>query len=141
MSHLIVSISKDGWINGLYKISSQGAGNTPSTIHVLTRLDTYCLISNYEVVQRNTTFLRVMGSIGRIVKDDCLNPHTNPSTSISMCHIYQQRSKHKNASSDDKCGIEIYMQTPNMRESVSKGCAIMTSSLTSSMTKSLQKEY
>ena len=32
-------------------------------------------------------------------------------------------------------------QTPNMGGSVSKGRTIMTSSLTSSMTKSLQKEY
>ena len=54
-----------------------------------------------------------MGNIGRIVKDDCLNPHTNPSTSISICHIYHERSKRKNASSDDKCGIEILM--PNTK--------------------------
>ena len=54
-----------------------------------------------------------MGNIGQIVKDDCLNPHTNPSTSISMCHIYHQRSIDKNASSDDKCGIEILM--PNIK--------------------------
>ena len=50
-----------------------------------------------------------MGNIEQIVKDDCLNPHTNPSMSISMCHIYHQRSKHKNASSDDKCGTGILM--------------------------------
>ena len=81
------------------------------------------------------------GNIGQIVKNDCPNPHTNPSTLILMCHIYHQRSKHKNASSDEKCGIQILMQTPNMRVSVSKGPAIMTSFLTSSMTKSLQKEY
>ena len=54
-----------------------------------------------------------MGNIGRIVKNDCPNPHTNPSTSISMCHIYHQRSIDKNASSDDKCGIEILM--PNTK--------------------------
>ena len=54
-----------------------------------------------------------MGNIGRIVKNDCSNPHKNPSTSISMCQIYVQRSKHKNAISDDKCGIEILM--PNTK--------------------------
>ena len=41
------------------------------------------------------------------MKDNCLNPHKNPSTSISMCHIYHRRRKDKNASSDDKCGIEL----------------------------------
>ena len=30
-----------------------------------------------------------------------------------MCHIYHQCSKHKNASSDDNCGIEILM--PNTK--------------------------
>ena len=54
-----------------------------------------------------------MGNIERIVNDDCRNPHTNPSTSISMCHIYDQCSKDKNASSEDKCGIEILM--PNTK--------------------------
>ena len=113
MSHSIVSICKDGWTNWVYRVLSQGAGNTPSAVHVLTWLETWYLISNYEVVQRITTVLCVMGNIGRIMKDSCLNPHTNPSTLISMCHIYQQRSKHKNASSDDKCGIEILM--PNAK--------------------------
>ena len=113
MSHSIVSIYKDGTTNGVCRVSSQGTGNTPSAVHVLTWLETFYLISNYEVVQRNTTFLRVVGNIRRIMKDDCPNPQTNPSTSISMCHIYLQRSKHKNASSDDKCGIEILM--PNTK--------------------------
>ena len=113
MSHSIVSIYKDGLTKGVCRVSSQGASNTPSAVQVLTWLETCYLISNYEVVQRNTTFLRVMGNIGWILKDNCLNPHTNPSTLISMCHIYQQRSKHKNASSDDKCGIEILM--PNAK--------------------------
>ena len=54
-----------------------------------------------------------MGNIGRIMKYDCPNPHRNLSTSISMCHIHHQRSKHKNANSDDKCGIEIHM--PNTK--------------------------
>ena len=54
-----------------------------------------------------------MGNIKGIGKDDCSKPYTNPSTSISMCHIYHQCSKHKNASSDDKCGIEILM--PNTK--------------------------
>ena len=54
-----------------------------------------------------------MGNIGRIVKNDCPNHHTNPSMSISVCHIYDERSMHKNASSDDKCGIEIHM--PNTK--------------------------
>ena len=71
------------------------------------------MISKYDVAHRNTTFLCVIGNIGHIVKNDCPNPHTNPSTSISMCHIYHQRSKHKNASSDDKCGIEILL--PNTK--------------------------
>ena len=109
MSHSIVSIYKDGLTKGVCRVSSQGASNTPSAVQALTWLETCYLISNYEVVQRNTTFLRVMGNIGWILKDNCLNPPTNPSTLISMCHIYQQRSKHKNASSDDKCGIEILM--------------------------------
>ena len=113
MSHSIVSIYKDGSTNGVCRVSSQGTGNTPSAVHVLTWFETCYLISNYEVVQRNTTFLRVMGNIGRIMKDDCPNPQTNPSTSILMCHIYQQCSKHKNASSDDKCGIEMLM--PNTK--------------------------
>ena len=50
-----------------------------------------------------------MGNIGEIVKDDCLNPHTNPNTLISMRHIYHQSSKDKNASNGDKRGIEILM--------------------------------
>ena len=54
-----------------------------------------------------------MGNIEQIVKDDCLNPHTNPSTSISMRHIYHQRSKDKNSSNGDKRGIEILM--PNAK--------------------------
>ena len=71
------------------------------------------MISNYEVAQKNTTFFRVMGNIKRIVKNDCPNPHTKPSTSLSMCHIYHQCSKHKNASNDEKCGIKIHM--PNTK--------------------------
>ena len=54
-----------------------------------------------------------MGNIGQIVKDDCPNPHTNPSMSILMRHIYHQLSKDKNASSGDKCSIEILM--PNAK--------------------------
>ena len=113
MSHSIISIYKDGSTNGVCRVSSQGAGNTPLAVHVLTWLGTFKLISNYKVAQRNTTFLRVMGNIGRIVTNDCSNPHTIPNTSISMCHLYHQRSKHKNASSDDKFGIELLM--PNMK--------------------------
>ena len=41
------------------------------------------------------------------------NPHTIPITSISMCHVYHQHSKHKNASNDEKYGIEILM--PNTK--------------------------
>ena len=123
MSHSIVSICKDCWTNWVYRVLSPGAGNTPSAVHVLTWLETCYLISNYEVVERNSTFLRIMGNIGRIMKDDCPNPHTNPSTSISMCHIYQQRSKHKNASSDDKCGIKILMpNTKYARISLERMC-------------------
>ena len=56
-------------------------------------------------------------------ENDCPNPHTNPSTSISMCHIYRQRSKHKNASSDDKCGVEILMpNTKYARISLERMC-------------------
>ena len=54
-----------------------------------------------------------MGNIRQIVKYDCPNPYRNLSTLISMCHIHHQRSKHKNANSDEKCGIEIHM--PNTR--------------------------
>ena len=64
-----------------------------------------------------------MRNIGRTVKGDCLNPHTNPCTPISMCHIYHQRSKHKNASSDDKCGTEILMpKTKYERISLERRC-------------------
>ena len=64
-----------------------------------------------------------MGNIGRIVKNDCPNPHKNPSTSISMCHIYVQRNKHKNASGDDKCGIKILMpNTKYPRISLKRTC-------------------
>ena len=81
------------------------------------------MISNYEVAQTNTTILRVMGNIGKIVKDDCPNPHTNPSTSILMCHIYHKRSKHKNASGDDKFGIKIHMSnTKYARISLERTC-------------------
>ena len=113
MSHLIVSIWKDASTNGISRGSSQGAGNTPSVEHLLTWLETCKLISNYKVAKTNTTFLHVMGNIRRIEQNNCPNPHTNPSTSTSMCHIYHQRSKHKNATSDDKCGIEIHM--PNTK--------------------------
>ena len=123
MSHYIISIYKDGSTKSVCRFSSQGACNTPSTVHMLTWLETCYLISNYEVVQRNTTSLRVMGNIGRILKDDCPNPHMNPNTSIPMCHIYQQRSKHKNASSGDKCGIEILMSnTKYVRVSLERMC-------------------
>ena len=100
-------------MNGACWGSSQGAGNIPSVVHLLTWLDTYQLISNYVVAKTNITFLCDIGNIGRIEKNDCPNPHTNLSTSILMCHIYHQCSKHKNASSDDKCGIEIHM--PNTK--------------------------
>ena len=46
-------------------------------------------------------------------ENDCPNPHTKPSMSLSMCHIYHQRSKHKNASNDEKCGTKIHM--PNTK--------------------------
>ena len=82
-----------------------------------------------------------MGNIGQIMKDDCPNPHTNPSMSISMRHIYHQRSKDKNASSGDKRAIEILMPNAKYARINSKGRAIMSSSLTSSFEKSLQKEY
>ena len=71
------------------------------------------MISNYEVARTKTTFLCVMGNIRWIVKNDCPHPHTNPSTLLSMCHTYHRRSKHKNARSDEKCGIEIHM--PNTK--------------------------
>ena len=109
MSHSIVSIYKDGSTNGVCRVSSQGAGNTPSAVHVLTWLGIFQLISNYEVAQRNTTFVRVVGNIRRIMTNDCPNPHTIPITSISMWHVYHQRSKYKNASSDEKYGIGILM--------------------------------
>ena len=64
-----------------------------------------------------------MGNIGRTVKGDCPNPHTNPCTLIWMCHIYHQRSKHKNASSDEKCGTEILMpKTKYARISLERMC-------------------
>ena len=57
------------------------------------------------------------------MKNYCPNSHTNSSTSISMCHIYHQRSKHKNASSDDKCGTEILMpKTKYARISLERMC-------------------
>ena len=111
--HSQSSIWKDASTNGACKGSSQGAANTHSVVHMLTWLVTCELISYYEVAQTNTTFPPVMGNIGRIVKGDCLNPHMNPSTSISMCHIYHQCSMDKNASSDDKRGIKILM--PNTK--------------------------
>ena len=81
------------------------------------------MISNYEVAQRNSTFHRVMGNIGGIGKDNCSNPYTNLSTLISMCHIYHHCSKHKNASSDDKCGTEILMlKTKYARISLERTC-------------------
>ena len=50
-------------------------------------------------------------------------PPQNPSKSISMYHIYYQRSKHKNASSDDKCWIEILMpNTKDVRISLETMC-------------------
>ena len=65
-----------------------------------------------------------MGNIEQIVNDDCRNPHTNPSMSISMCHIYHQRSKDKNARNDDKCGIEILMaNTKYARISLERTCS------------------
>ena len=71
------------------------------------------MISNYEVAQKNATFLRVVGNIGRIVKNDSPNPHKKPSTSLSMCHIYHQRSERKNARNDEKCGTKTHM--PNKK--------------------------
>ena len=64
-----------------------------------------------------------MGNVGRIVKDDCSKPHSNPSTSISTCHIYHQRNKDENAGSDEKCGIEILMpNTKYARISLERTC-------------------
>ena len=64
-----------------------------------------------------------MGNIGRIEKNDCPNPHMNLCTSILMCHIYHKRSKHKNASGDDKFGIEIHMlNTKYVRISLERTC-------------------
>ena len=40
MSHSIVSIYKDVSTNGVCRVLSQGAGNTPSAVHVLTWLET-----------------------------------------------------------------------------------------------------
>ena len=74
------------------------------------------MISNYKVAQKNATFLRVVGNIGQITKNDCPNPHSKPRTSLSICHIYHQRSKHKNASNDEKCGTKIHM--PNVKYSM-----------------------
>ena len=45
------------------------------------------MIYNYEVAQRNSTFLHVMGNIIGIRKDDCSNTNTNPSTSISTLNF------------------------------------------------------
>ena len=113
MSDTIAYIWKDTLTNGVSRGLSQGAGNTPFGVHLLTWLETFKLICNYEAAKTITTFLHVMGNIRRIEKNDCPNPHTNLSRSISMCHIYHHRCKHKNASSDDKCGIEILM--PNKK--------------------------
>ena len=109
MSPSIVWIWRDASTDGECTGATQGAGNTPSVVLAMTWLGTCYLISNYVVAQTNTTFLRVMGNIGWIVTNDCPNHHTNPSTLISMCHICHQCSKHKNASSDEKFGIEIKM--------------------------------
>ena len=97
--------------------------------------------THYEVAQRNTTFFRVMGNVGRIVKDDFLNPHRTLvrryrcTTYITNAISIRMQAAMTNVESKYLC------QTPNMRGSVSKGYAIMTSSLTSSMTKSQQKEF
>ena len=40
MLHLIVSICMDASTNGVCRVSSQGGGNTPSAVHVLTWLGT-----------------------------------------------------------------------------------------------------
>ena len=40
MSHLIVSIGKGASTNVVCRVSSQGGGNTPSAVHVLTWLGT-----------------------------------------------------------------------------------------------------
>ena len=123
MSDTIASNWKDTSTNGVCRGLSQGAGNTPSVVHLLTWLETCKLICNYEAAKTITTFIHVMGNIRRIVKNDCPNSHTNPSRSISMCHIYHHRCKHKNASSDDKCGIEIHMpNTKHGRISLERSC-------------------
>ena len=74
------------------------------------------MISNDEAAPKKASFLHVMGNIGRIMKNDCPNPHTKPRTSLSMWHIYHQRSKHKNASNDEKCGTKIHM--PNTKYAI-----------------------
>ena len=123
MSDTIASIWKDTPINGVCRGLSQGADNIPSAVHLLTWLETCKLICNYEAAKTITTFIHVMGNIRRIEKNDCPNSHTNPSRSISMCHIYHHRCKHKNASSDDKCGIKIHMSnTRHGRISLERSC-------------------
>ena len=97
--------------------------------------------THYEVALRNTTFFHVMGNVGRIVKDDFLNPHRTLvrwyrcTTYITNAVSIRMQAAMTNVESKYLC------QTPNMWGSVSKGYAIMTSSLTSSTTISQQKEF
>ena len=123
MSHSIVSICQDATTNGVCRFRAKVRA------------------THYEVALRNTTFFRVMGNVGRIVKDDFLNPHRTLvrwyrcTTYITNAVSIRMQAAMTNVESKYLC------QTPNMWGSVSKGYAIMTSSLTSSTTISQQKEF
>ena len=95
MSHSIVSICQDASTNGVCRVSCQGEGNTLRSC-----AEKYNILPCYG--ERRTNRERRFSE-----------PPQNPSTSISMYYIYYQRNKHKNASNDDKCGIEVLM--PNTK--------------------------
>ena len=78
-----------------------------------------------------------MGNIGRIVKNDCPNPHMNPSMSISITAYISNTESIRMQAAMTNVASKYLCQTQNIRGSVSNGRAIMTSSTT----KSPQKDY
>ena len=141
MSHSIVSVRKDGMANGVCRGWCQGLGNTASVETCLQgyRLANWSPTTN---LQRQIQHSYVLWGTSDEFWKTIVRTLTR-----TLVHRYRCATDITNALSIGMQAViinvasEYICHSQNMQGSVSKGCAILTSSLTSSMTTSLENEY
>ena len=133
--HSIPYIWKDASTNGVCRGSSQGAGNIPSVVHAANWSPT---TKWHKQIQHSSVLWGTLNKSWKMIVQTptrTLVCRFRCATYITNVVRIRMQAAVTNVPSKYLC------QTPNMRGSISKGRAIMSSSLTSSFEKSLQKEY